>query len=336
MSEIDSMAIPDPATFKSTLPPRKRAKTKEEKEQRRVERILRNRRAAHASREKKRKHVEYLESYVLKLEQNLSGLQANFDTVQKLLPQHQIVQLSLVTLEDVSELKEKIHINLTSSGTRSNSSKDDEDHDEDDEEDDASSSSMSPQPERSNKKRKFKEEPEIEQVEQIEQPVQMKQEVQQQEKPKREEDNGLLQVNKDNYYNYLSPVSIHSPINSPIDLTLTKANGVPALTLDNGSTTSYSSSPESTPSINISSTNVNESNQFTFDNMGQNSAAPVTADFLDIFTSVKSSTNNGFSSEVDDFLLTHQPEEFTVHDSSIMDNQGSTSFGLDIEEFLSF
>jgi len=335
MSEIDSMSIPDPATFKSTLPPRKRAKTKEEKEQRRVERILRNRRAAHASREKKRKHVEYLESYVLKLEQNLSGLQANFDTVHKLLPQHQIVQLSLEALEDVSELKEKIHINLTSSG-RSGSSKDDEDQDEDEEEDDISSTSMSPQPERSNKKRKFKEEQEVELVEQIAQPVQIKQEVQQQKPKKEEEDDGLLQVNKDNYYNYLSPVSIHSPINSPIDLTLTRANGVPALTLDNGSTTSYSSSPESTTSINISSTNVNESNQFTFDNMGQNSAAPVTADFLDIFTSVKSSTNNGFSSEVDDFLLTHQPEEFSVHDSSLMDNQGSTSFGLDIEEFLSF
>ena len=43
----------DPATFKSTLPPRKRAKTQEEKEQRKIERILRNRRAAHASREKK-------------------------------------------------------------------------------------------------------------------------------------------------------------------------------------------------------------------------------------------------------------------------------------------
>ncbi|CAI4451439.1 CFF_collapsed_G0017020.mRNA.1.CDS.1 [Saccharomyces cerevisiae] len=46
-----------PTNFKSTLPPRKRAKTKEEKEQRRIERILRNRRAAHQSREKKRLHL---------------------------------------------------------------------------------------------------------------------------------------------------------------------------------------------------------------------------------------------------------------------------------------
>lgn len=44
-----------------SLPPRKRAKTKDEKEQRRIERIMRNRQAAHASREKKRKHLEDLE-----------------------------------------------------------------------------------------------------------------------------------------------------------------------------------------------------------------------------------------------------------------------------------
>ncbi|SCV02208.1 LAMI_0G16864g1_1 [Lachancea mirantina] len=50
-----------PKNFKSTLPPRKRAKTKEEKEQRRIERILRNRRAAHQSREKKRLYLQFLE-----------------------------------------------------------------------------------------------------------------------------------------------------------------------------------------------------------------------------------------------------------------------------------
>lgn len=57
----------------SSLPPRKRARTQEEKEQRRVERILRNRRAAHASREKKRKHVEHLESHVGDLEKVVDG-----------------------------------------------------------------------------------------------------------------------------------------------------------------------------------------------------------------------------------------------------------------------
>lgn len=60
-----------PANFKTSLPPRKRAKTKEEKEQRRIERILRNRKAAHASREKKRRHVEFLESYVVDLEKQM-------------------------------------------------------------------------------------------------------------------------------------------------------------------------------------------------------------------------------------------------------------------------
>lgn len=60
----------------SSLPPRKRAKTQEEKEQRRIERILRNRRAAHASREKKRKHVEFLESLVHKLEANIASYKA--------------------------------------------------------------------------------------------------------------------------------------------------------------------------------------------------------------------------------------------------------------------
>ncbi|AMD20215.1 HDL529Wp [Eremothecium sinecaudum] len=57
-----------PADFKSTLPPRKRAKTQEEKEQRRIERILRNRKAAHQSREKKRLHLMYLEKKCALLE----------------------------------------------------------------------------------------------------------------------------------------------------------------------------------------------------------------------------------------------------------------------------
>ncbi|WPK26427.1 hypothetical protein PUMCH_003781 [Australozyma saopauloensis] len=71
------MSVSVDPNFKSTLPPRKRAKTQEEKEQRRMERILRNRRAAHASREKKRRHVERLEAYVLALEKNNSILQSN-------------------------------------------------------------------------------------------------------------------------------------------------------------------------------------------------------------------------------------------------------------------
>ncbi|KAG0137724.1 hypothetical protein HOY82DRAFT_647039 [Tuber indicum] len=49
--------LPIPTT---NLPPRKRAKTAEEKEQRRIERVLRNRAAAQSSRERKRKEVERL------------------------------------------------------------------------------------------------------------------------------------------------------------------------------------------------------------------------------------------------------------------------------------
>lgn len=70
-------------SFKASLPPRKRAKTKEEKEQRRVERIMRNRKAAHASREKKRKHVEFLESYVVDLEKQMLMVKLLNDTLLK-------------------------------------------------------------------------------------------------------------------------------------------------------------------------------------------------------------------------------------------------------------
>lgn len=56
-TQVMTMPLPP-----GTLPPRKRARTKDEKEQRRIERIMRNRQAAHASREKKRKHVEDLEN----------------------------------------------------------------------------------------------------------------------------------------------------------------------------------------------------------------------------------------------------------------------------------
>ncbi|KAM5347176.1 hypothetical protein ACJ41O_010181 [Fusarium nematophilum] len=57
--------LPQP---KTNLPPRKRAKTEDEKEQRRVERVLRNRRAAQSSRERKRLEVEALETRNKELE----------------------------------------------------------------------------------------------------------------------------------------------------------------------------------------------------------------------------------------------------------------------------
>jgi transcriptional activator HAC1 len=67
--------LPEP---KTNLPPRKRAKTEDEKEQRRVERVLRNRRAAQSSRERKRLEVEALERLNKDLQdQLLRSKQAN-------------------------------------------------------------------------------------------------------------------------------------------------------------------------------------------------------------------------------------------------------------------
>ncbi|EFX05160.1 bzip transcription factor [Grosmannia clavigera kw1407] len=64
--------LPEP---KTNLPPRKRAKTEDEKEQRRVERVLRNRRAAQSSRERKRLEVEALEERNKELEALLLNAQ---------------------------------------------------------------------------------------------------------------------------------------------------------------------------------------------------------------------------------------------------------------------
>ncbi|KAJ4253264.1 transcription factor that binds to CRE motif [Fusarium torreyae] len=63
--------LPEP---KTNLPPRKRAKTEDEKEQRRVERVLRNRRAAQSSRERKRLEVEALEKRNLELEEEMNKM----------------------------------------------------------------------------------------------------------------------------------------------------------------------------------------------------------------------------------------------------------------------
>ncbi|KAF7712045.1 Transcriptional activator hacA-like protein [Penicillium ucsense] len=54
---------------KTNLPPRKRAKTEDEKEQRRIERVLRNRAAAQTSRERKRLEMEKLETEKIRMEQ---------------------------------------------------------------------------------------------------------------------------------------------------------------------------------------------------------------------------------------------------------------------------
>jgi transcriptional activator HAC1 len=74
--------LPEP---KTNLPPRKRAKTEDEKEQRRVERVLRNRRAAQSSRERKRQETEKLEKRNQELELRLKEVEnANFALLEKL------------------------------------------------------------------------------------------------------------------------------------------------------------------------------------------------------------------------------------------------------------
>jgi len=64
--------LPEP---KTNLPPRKRAKTEDEKEQRRVERVLRNRRAAQSSRERKRLEVEALDNVKQQLERRVKDME---------------------------------------------------------------------------------------------------------------------------------------------------------------------------------------------------------------------------------------------------------------------
>lgn len=208
---MSDLSVDSIDNFKLSLPPRKRAKTKEEKEQRRVERILRNRRAAHASREKKRKHVEYLELYVLQLEENLQALSHNFDSVSGLLTSEQRGAVSLTALKDVSELKEQIHANLNSTVGSSGKNDEDEELDDDDE---------------SPKRRKLSQSESPCEPELAPEPVFVK-------KEPLDESELLSVANNDVFFNYLSPISINSPINSPIDLTLKKSeDDLPHLSLD--------------------------------------------------------------------------------------------------------
>lgn len=188
------MTVTVDPNFKSSLPPRKRAKTQEEKEQRRVERILRNRRAAHASREKKRKHVEYLEAYVLQLEDNLATLTANLGKTTAAIPPNDLRGLGLAEPADLSKLREHIHSNLSlavagSPEKRMKLERYDDDDDEEDNDDRASSDSSD----------NIKVKPE-------------------------EVDANLLAAPSSGYFNYLSPVSINSPGTSPIDLSLKKTD----------------------------------------------------------------------------------------------------------------
>ncbi|KAG0634190.1 hypothetical protein HOY80DRAFT_856528, partial [Tuber brumale] len=63
-------------SFTDTTASRKRAKTDEEKEQRRIERVLRNRAAAQSSRERKRKEVQALEEERAKLAESNADMRA--------------------------------------------------------------------------------------------------------------------------------------------------------------------------------------------------------------------------------------------------------------------
>lgn len=113
---------------KPNLPPRKRAKTKEEKEQRRVERILRNRRAAHASREKKRKYVEYLEGYINKLQNNFDNLNQNFEKVKSEVPN--LDKFDFKPITDLSDFKLESSSRKRKILTPDNSDKDDNSEEE--------------------------------------------------------------------------------------------------------------------------------------------------------------------------------------------------------------
>ncbi|GAB7339422.1 hypothetical protein MBLNU457_6055t1 [Dothideomycetes sp. NU457] len=94
--------LPEP---KTALPPRKRAKTDDEKEQRRIERIKRNRAAAHNSRERKRveaehlaKENEQLRAVLDRLQQSLAHKDAQLAKCKELLPNG----LPEVTVDDSS------------------------------------------------------------------------------------------------------------------------------------------------------------------------------------------------------------------------------------------
>ncbi|KAM9898080.1 hypothetical protein OXX80_009433 [Metschnikowia pulcherrima] len=191
---MDMTTSVDP-NFKSSLAPRKRARTSEEKEQRRMERILRNRRAAHASREKKRRHVEYLEAYVLSLEKNYSTVLSNVSKLKDMLPSDKL-PVSLAEPEDLSDLKSKIHANLsfmTSADPSSPSVVCDTPHSE---------------------SSKGGNGDELESPQMILDSVKVKVE---------EPDSPLMNAKPAmDYHSYLSPVSINSPRTSPIDLTIKK------------------------------------------------------------------------------------------------------------------
>lgn len=115
--------------YKTALPPGRRAKTDEEKEQRRIERILRNRRAAQASRDKKRKYVEYLESYIEKLNTNLLNYKYNQEyLLSKVDGQDKAEVESNLKLIDLESLEPELRFNVKSEKKYDNVDSGHEDH----------------------------------------------------------------------------------------------------------------------------------------------------------------------------------------------------------------
>ncbi|TVY59469.1 Transcriptional activator hac1 [Lachnellula cervina] len=100
--------LPEP---KTNLPPRKRAKTEDEKEQRRVERVLRNRRAAQSSRERKRQEVEALEAEKRQIERRNQDLEMRLAHMEE--------QYARVTQELAQVTGNKMHVFGSSSAVSS-------------------------------------------------------------------------------------------------------------------------------------------------------------------------------------------------------------------------
>ncbi len=85
-----------------SLTPRKRARTQDEKEQRRIERIMRNRQAAHASREKKRKYMENLENRCENLTKENKSLQDQLNETK--LKQTELVNQHHTMMDQIKQL----------------------------------------------------------------------------------------------------------------------------------------------------------------------------------------------------------------------------------------
>ncbi|KAK0336017.1 transcription factor that binds to CRE motif [Friedmanniomyces endolithicus] len=101
-------SLPEPTT---ALPPRKRAKTDDEKEQRRIERIKRNRAAAHNSRERKRAETETLAVALARANAELNA----YRSIHGPLPSH--VVLPEVTLINTDPVDTPAHSLIESHGT---------------------------------------------------------------------------------------------------------------------------------------------------------------------------------------------------------------------------